>query len=167
MKRAAIILFSLLFSAELNAQTGKTDLINQINADIWIPFIKGVNENRPDLYNSTLAPDFYWVSAGAKTRIMNFQEYVDDAAKVMNQRTGKSVSTKLEIRFLERNVNESFASEKTIIKWTSQEKGKEPAVAYGIAQVFSKRVNGVWRKYVQYVYAESSTAEVYENAVEM
>lgn len=114
-------LLSLVVFKSADAQSSREDLIKQINIDIWYPFLKGVNENNPTLYNGILASDFYWVMTGTKTRIMNTREYIDDAAKVMTQRSEQKITTELSVRFLERNLNDELASEKCVIKWTTLE----------------------------------------------
>ncbi len=163
----AVVLVSAWNCSDLYAQPDKSALLAQINQDIWIPFITGVNTNNPSLYNGVHAADFYWVRGGTRTRIMNYQEYVDDARIVMDGRAARNIRTELDIRFLERNVNNEFASEKCIVKYTSTEPGKEPVTSYGITQVFSRHEPVGWRKIVQYVHTEPATEEMYLNAEAM
>jgi hypothetical protein len=161
-----ITIFSILFFLVVGAkaQTNKAELLAEINRDIWIVFLNGVNNNNPAMYNSVHSKDFYWVMEGIKTRIMNFEEYVEDAAKVMKDRETKGIKTFLDIRFTERNINNEFASERCVIKFVSAEPHKNPVESYGYTHVFSRRENGVWKKVVQYVMTEAATKEVFENA---
>lgn len=149
------------------AQTDKTILLKELDQQIWSPFLKGVNTNNPTLYNGVCSDDFQWVAGGQKTRIMNLQEYIDDAAKVMDDRGNKKIVTELTARFLERNVNDVFASEKCITRYTAKEEGKEVMVSYGISHIFSKKINGIWKKYIQYISTEKATSEMYEQAMPM
>lgn len=162
-------IFTSLVIAMLLVFTGlaqsKTELIAEINRDIWKPFLLGVNTNNPDMYNGVHSHDFYWVMEGSKTRIMNFREYIDDAAKVMGDRTTKGIKTILDARFTERNINSEFASERIIIKYISIEPGKEPVEFYGYTHVFSRKENGVWKKMVQYVLSAKASKEEFENAL--
>ena len=158
------ICISSLLCLYSNAQPLRTELLKQINSDIWLPFLQGVNQNNAEVYNSVHSKDFYWVSGGTKTRIMNFKEYVEDAKKVMSERKQKSIITKLNVRFLERNINEEFASEKCVIQYIAEEAGKPATTHYSITQVFSKKVNGVWKKSVQYVYTDKISSETFESA---
>jgi hypothetical protein len=159
-----ILILTLLLPFFVTAQPSRADLLKQINTDIWYPFLKGVNENNPGLYNSVHAGEFYWVLAGTKTRIMNFNEYVFDADKVMSQRAAKGITTELSVRFLERNVNEEFSSEKCVIKWISKEPDAKPLTSFGMVQVFSRKINGVWKKVVQYVHTESASEQIFSSA---
>lgn len=164
MNRISILSIMLFLVLEAKGQTKKTDLLAEIDRDIWITFLNGVNTNNPDMYNSVHSKDFYWVMEGIKTRIMNFQEYVEDAAKVMKERETRGIKTILDVRFTERNINNEFASERCVVKFVSVEPHKNPVESYGYAQVFSRKENGVWKKVVQYVLTEAATKEVFENA---
>lgn len=167
MTRKKIIFICLLLPLFSLSQTNRTELLNQLDQHIWIPFLKGVNTNNPSLYNGVCSSDFQWVAGGQKTRIMNLQEYIDDAAKVMGDRGNKKISTELTARFLERNINDVFASEKCITRYTAKEEGKEAIVSYGISHIFSKKINGIWKKYIQYISTEKATSDMYEKATPM
>jgi hypothetical protein len=162
--RKTILILTLLFPLWATAQSSRADLLKQLNSDVWYPFLKGVNENNSGLYNSVHADEFYWVLAGTRTRIMNFKEYVADADKVMSQRAAKGITTELNVRFMERNVNEEFASEKCVIQWISGEPDAKPTISFGIVQVFSRKINGAWKKIVQYVHTESVPEETFNTA---
>ena len=159
------ICISSMFSVYGNAQVSRAELLKQINSDIWLPFLQGVNQDDAELYNSVHSKDFYWVAGGTKTRIMNFKEYVEDARKVMSDRKQKSITTTLHVRFLERNINEEFASEKCVIQYVATEAGKPATALYSIIHVFSKKENGVWRKYVQYVNSDKISSDTFESAL--
>jgi hypothetical protein len=163
MKKIILIL-TLLFPLWTTAQPSRADLLKQLNSDIWYPFLKGVNENNARLYTRVHADEFYWVLAGTRTRIMNFKEYVADADKVMSQRAAKGITTELNVRFMERNVNEEFASEKCVIQWISKESDAKSTISFGTVQVFSRKINGVWKKIVQYVHTESVSEEMFSLA---
>jgi|GEM_PF-1192413 len=152
----------------LRAQTDKAALLASINKDIWQPFLDGVNQDKPALYNSVNSKEFNWVRGGnGKTRIMNEEEYREDARIIMEDRKKKGIQTELEVRFLERNLNDNFAAEKCVIKFTSRQAGKVPEVAYAMVQVFSRKENGVWKKLVQYVLPDPVAATVFESAAAM
>lgn len=154
----------LCFPLTVCAQSQLDSLRKQIDRDIWIPFLQGINTNNADLYNSVHSKDFHWVAGGNKTRIMDLPAYIEDAAKVMTDRKNKGIQTIVDVAFLERNLNETFASEKCVTRYTAIEPGKEPLVMYGIAQVFSRKVEGIWKKCIQYVSTEKTSKELFEQA---
>ncbi len=162
--RKIVLLCMVAFPVFIFAQTRQDSLRRQIDQDIWIPFLQGINTNNADLYNSVHSKDFTWVAGGNKTRIMDLPAYIEDAAKVMTDRKNKGIQTIVEVAFLERNLNETFASEKCVTRYTALEPGKEPLVMYGIAHVFSKKVDGVWKKFIQYVSTEKASRELFEQA---
>ncbi len=132
------------------AQTIRLSSREQLNHDIWIPFMKGVNANGPALYNGVNSKYFHWVMDGEKPGIMNHDEHVEDAAKVMNSRAAKGIITEIEIRFLERNIHKEFASERIILRYTPLEKGKDTVHYYSKGLVFSRKEKDVWKRLVQY-----------------
>lgn len=146
------------------AQKLEQEWLAELKKDIWIPFVTGVNSNNPDIYNGVNSTDFYWVQDGARPRIMNLAEYIEDARLVMNRRTSKGIGTQLEIRFIQRNVTAQFASEKCVIKYTSTTPGKEPEIFYGMAHIFSRKENGVWKKLIQHAFTEEVTQDMFEAA---
>lgn len=165
--KSILNLTPLLFVFILNESKAQsqTDVWAELNRDIWKPFVEGVNTNNPEMYNGVNAPEFYWVQDGARPRIMNLTEYIEDARLVMKSRTDKNIGTSLEIRFIQRNVTTEFASEKCIIKYTSTNPGKEPEIFYGLVHVFSKKENGVWRKVIQHASTESADKDQFDKSI--
>jgi hypothetical protein len=162
MKTLSVIGF--LFAPLISKAQTNQEILAELNRDIWKPFIEGVNTNKPELYNGVNSTDFYWVLDGAKPRIMNLPEYIEDARIVMQSRISKGIATNLNIRFLQRNANKDFASEKCIIQYTSTSPGKQPEVFYSIAHSFSRKENGTWKKLIQHANTEAATKEMFEAA---
>jgi hypothetical protein len=156
--------FLLLLTSVTHAQTSHDEQIKALNNDIWIPFVKGINSNDPAMYNTVNAKDFYWVTDTPKPRIMNLIEYIEDARVVMNSRTAKGIKTEIEIRFLNRNINHEFASEKCAVKFTAVSSDGKTEVFYSAMQVFSRKENGVWKKWIQYSLNEPVSKEQFDNA---
>ena len=138
--------------------------IAEINRQMWIPFVEGVNTDKPELYVGVHSPEFYWVAPGPNGRVMDLREYDEDSRKVMKDRQAEKAKTTIEIRFLERNVRESFAAEKCIMKYVLERPGKPAETGYGIAHFFSRREKGVWKMWLQHGSREKATAEMFEAA---
>lgn len=158
MYKAPFIFTALLFSAVCSAQTAE---LQQLNKDIWLPFLLGVNSNKAELYNQMNAKEFLWVSSGKKTRIMDAAEYKLDAISVMQQREQQKTGTVIDVRFTERHVNGNFAAETYIMKVVYSEQGKAPVTGYGWGQNFSRKENSGWKKLVQYSMNKSATEQEY------
>lgn len=135
-----------------------------IDRQMWIPFVEGVNTDNPELYVPIHSRDFHWVAPGAKGRVMNYAEYDLDSRQVMERRKKANERSEVEIRFLERNIRESFAAEKAIIRFTLVKEGQAPQTSYGIAHYFSRKEDGVWKMLMQYGSTEKATAEMFAAA---
>lgn len=146
------------------SQTNKPVLLAEINQQLWIPFLEGVNKGKDELYIDIHSKDFYWVMGGSKPRIMNFKEYEDDSRMVMQKRKKEDATTHLDVRFLERIVNNEFAAEKCVFAYTLQEKNKNSQTFYSIAQIFSRKENGKWKMLVQSVSTEKATIDTFQGA---
>ncbi len=163
LKMAILIIGLLCLKTTAHSQSTKESDRQQLNHDIWIPFMKGVNTNDPALYNGVNSKDFHWVMDGEKPRIMNHDEHVKDAANVMNSRAAKGIVTEIEIRFAVRNIHHSFASEKIILRYTPIEEGKEPVHYYSAGLVFSRKENDIWKRLIQY-HIGPATPEEFDKA---
>jgi hypothetical protein len=156
------LLIMLPFS--MYGQSPKSLLLKDINRDVWLPFLEGVNTDKDELYIAVHANTFYWVKGGSQTRIMNFKEYEDDSRMVMGKRRKQGILTKIDVRFVERVINAEFAAETCVFKYTSEEKNKQPQIAYNMAKIFSHKENGVWKMVIQSVHNEAVTEETYQQA---
>ncbi|HEY0141387.1 MAG TPA: nuclear transport factor 2 family protein [Thermoanaerobaculia bacterium] len=148
------LLVLLLLAFPVAAQTA------DIDRQMWIPFVEGVNTDKPELYVGIHSPEFHWVAPGGKGRVMDLAEYDVDSRMVMERRRKNGERAEVEIRFLERNVRAAFAAEKAIIRFTLFKDG-QAQTSYGIAHYFSRKENGVWKMLVQYGSTEKGTAEMF------
>jgi ketosteroid isomerase-like protein len=144
----------------------RADLVAEIDRQLWQPFVNGVNDNQPALYNGTHADDFHWVAAGSGTRIMDAAVYSEDSRKVMDERAAKGIRSRMEVRFLERHIDGAFAAERAVVRFTTIAPGKPDDVSYGTMHVFSRKRDGSWKKIIQYVEGPA-TAETFERAAPM
>ena len=157
-------LFLLFAPVFLAAQDNKETLLRELNNQVWLPFMKGVNSNDSSLINGVNAAGFYWVKQGGKDLILDAQAYAADSYKVMQDRKEKGTTTTVEVRFLARTVSPFFAAEKCITKYVLHERGKEASVSYSIMLVTSGKVEGRWRKQLQYSAGETATAGQFAQA---
>ena len=155
----------LLGALNGTAQDTKPELLAALNEQMWLPFLEGVRTDHSELYVGIHAEDFYWVAPGSKGRIMNLKEYDDDSRMVMERRMKTGATTGLQVRFLERNINTEFASEKAVVKFTLYKSGQPAETSYAIVHYFSRKENGKWKMWMQFGSAEKASAEIYENAV--
>jgi hypothetical protein len=139
-----LVFFSLVF-LPTTAHPGEAQLLQEINQQVWLPFLEGVNTGKDQLHVDGHSREFYLVAGGRNPRSMNFTEYEDDSGKVMQDHRSNNISMKVAVRFKERTSNQEFAREKCIFVFTSQEKAKAPQSVYSIANIFSRKENGFWK----------------------
>ena len=162
MKAIITTLFSVIGIVAFS-QT-KTELLSEINRDVWTPFQQGINTDVDRLYIDVHSTGFHWVDPGSKGRIMDFNEYVEDSKMVMARRRSNQEKSEIEIRFLERNVKGDFASEKCISKFSTIKPGVETQTGYGITHYFFRKESRTWKMVLQYNTTEKATEEMFMNA---
>ena len=140
--------------------------IAELERDVWHPFLRGVRSDSAPLYVGVHSRDFRWVAPGSRGRIMDRAEYDADSRLVMRRRRDEGGSSEIDVRFLERNVTESFAAEKVVTRFAVRRPGREPEVGYGIAHYFSRREgDGVWRVLLRYASPDRATEATFGAAV--
>lgn len=149
------------------SQPSKPALLNEINKDMWKPFLEGIKHDKPELYLNIHSKDFYWVATGKDSRIMNYKEYDIDSQGIMQKRSQDGATSELEVRFLDRTINNEFATEKCVMKFTFRKPNQPPQVGYGVSYVFSRKENGVWKMLVQHANAEKGSVEIFNQAAAM
>ena len=153
----ALVLLLVLPIAVLAQGSSKTDHLNDLNRQMWLPFIHGINTDDAKLYVGIHSEDFQWVAPGSNGRLMNLQQYAEDSIAVMKRRKAEGARSEVEVRFIERNVNSSFAAEKCVMKFTLHREGQLPATSYGVAHYFSRKEDGRWRMFLQYGSTEKAS----------
>jgi hypothetical protein len=163
MKQFLLLLMAGSLTQVLKAQHDSLTILQQIDQQIWIPYMQGVERNDASQYNGINSTAFYWVVDGKKPLIMNHSLHVADAARVMNKRKEQGISTRLEVRFVERNVSDSFASEQVLIQSTLANAEGKTETGYSRVHVFSKLENGKWKRWIVH-YLGSATPEAFAAA---
>lgn len=159
-------LFVLLLAAPqlIAAAPPKGRNLEAINRQLWKPYIASILTDTAEQYVGVHSADFYWVAPGNQGRVMNFTEYDEDSRAVMKRRKEAGERTEVELRFLERNVTDTFAAEKCIIKFVLHQPGKPPQTSYGITHSFSRTEDGVWKRWLQYGSREAATEALFSSA---
>lgn len=160
---AALTLLLITVPAIAQGKT-KAQQLRDLNRQMWLPFIEGINRDRPDLYVGVHSSDFRWIAPGNTGRIMDLEEYDQDSRSVMKRRKEAGEQTSVEFRFIERNVKGGVAAEKCVVKFVLQRKGKPPETSYGIAHYFSRNENGVWKMFLQYGSRDVATEAMFLQA---
>ncbi|MGZ8377035.1 MAG: hypothetical protein ACXW61_11400 [Gemmatirosa sp.] len=154
-----------VLAGSLHAQPTERDRrLAELDRDVWRPFVEGVRRDSAPLYVGVHGRDFHWVAPGDSGRVMDRAEYDADSRMVMRRRREEGGTSEIDVRFLERNVTESFAAEKVVTRFVIRRPGREPQIGHGIAHYFSRREGGVWRIQLRYGSTERATAATFDAA---
>ncbi len=167
MKVKLIILILLTLPFTGLSQTPKSQLLQELNSDMWRPFLLGIRADSAELYVGIHSEHFYWVAPGSKGRMMNLDEYDDDSRTVMARRQASGATSEMEVRFIERNITGEFAAEKAVVKFMLKTPGQAAEPGYGIVHYFSRKENGRWKMWLQYGSTEKATEQTYNSAAAM
>lgn len=153
MKKAFVscLLFALLWShaAAFAQNSSATKWLEEINRDVWIPFLAGVAQNDDSLYVHVHSRDYIRVQAEGRL-ILSYATYVDDTRAMMRQYAESGIGLSMQVRFEERIVNGQFASERGISKVVFAAEDGTARVYYGRFHTISRKEDGVWRILADY-----------------
>lgn len=145
-----ILIFLMSLAIACNAQTEQ----QEINEQVWKPFIKFFNENNTAGFMSVHSKDVVRSPRDAKT-VWNWEEYNKQQSlgdkediKVKRKRT-------LELRFTERIVNKDIAVEVGVYKTSYGENQNY----YGRFHVVLKKESGIWKILVDTDSTEGGTID--------
>lgn len=139
------VLFSLVFIAGASDAIGQADsLQQQINEQVWKPFIKSFNSNDDKAFSEVHSEELTRVEQDAN-RIIGFAEYFKQLPDSI-QKKQQAWKKNIELRFIQRIASNGRAFEVGYYK-TSMENtvtGKKH-VGYGKFHVLLRKENGVWK----------------------
>ncbi|GHH53178.1 YybH family protein [Lentzea cavernae] len=126
-----------------------TDLLRQLNDDIWHPFrLTYARLDAPaflSLYSSTLIR-----AGGPAKQVLGFSEYADQTEKWFAELADRDSSVSISFRFVERIAENDVASERGIFQLVSTRADGGERTFYGRFHTYSRRTDGRWRICVDY-----------------
>jgi ketosteroid isomerase-like protein len=116
----------------------------EINAQVWKPFIQTFNERDTKGFMAVHSKDVVRSSRDSK-KVLNYDEYYKEQEQ--GDKRGLTSGTKrdLELRFTERIANSNQAIEVGIYKTSVTRKDGTTQSYYGRFHVVLRKENGVWR----------------------
>ncbi len=157
------VIFFLLLSAGLSAQD--STIMKQINDDVWTNFEEAFITYDVDLFKSIHTQNILRIPADKKV-IVPSDEYFESQDKSFKWIRENDYQAIMELRFIERIGNTSYASERGIFKFTVIDDEKNERIFYGKFHVLLEKKNGTWKIFVDYDSNEKGTitAESFEKA---
>jgi ketosteroid isomerase-like protein len=141
---ARMIVFLVLANLALGQSQSPAQWLEEINRDIWKPFLSGVAKNDEALYLNVHSKEYVRVQAEGRL-ILSSDTYVDDTKTMMARYKSRGTDLTMDVRFEERIVNGEFASERGVSKVVFATKGAAPTVYYGRFHTISRKENGKWK----------------------
>jgi ketosteroid isomerase-like protein len=159
MKKKLIII-ALFSCAAYNCYAQSDSLQQQINEQVWKPFIKAFNSNDDNGFSEVHSRDVIRVEQDAR-RIMGFEEYfnpISDAQKIKRDEWNK----KIELRFIQRIASNGKAFEVGYYKTTMENKlTKQKQVGYGKFHVLLRKESGLWKIVMDADAHEKTNEEIF------
>ena len=167
MKKIVLLCCGIFFALMLQAQEFKTYpkihiptdsahilRLQEINRDIWQPFIEAYATNNAEQYLRLNAPDLIRTVGSRWISIEKFAPY---AEKVRSDFAAPGRKVGIGFRFFERVADENSASERGIYRFSRFNEKGERRDYYARFHVFHKKINGKWQIMVDYDSNEDET----------
>ena len=162
MKQIILLLYMIFIGLTTNAQ--ENVLTNEINAQVWRPFIRAFGNGDDELFKSVHSKEVIRVMQDDK-QIIGYDKYfkkVPDSIKAKWGDWKKSI----ELRFTQRIASDDKAFEVGFYKTTStNSKTGEKRSGIGKFHVLLRKENGVWRILMDADTAEGASEENFNKAM--
>jgi len=146
-----LILFIFIASSAF-AQTAREEINNQV----WKPFIKGFTEGNTDLFMGVHSKDLTRASRDAN-EIINWSQYYAQMKEGNDKRKSGGARLEIELHFTERINNDNQAIEVGVYKTTFVSANGKRLPGYGRFHVVHRKENGTWKILVDTDSSEGGT----------
>ena len=152
MIRISKILLLSLFVLPAFAQTTQ----NEINEQVWTPFINAFSSGNTDLFMSVHSKDL--VRSGRESKeVLKWEQYYEQTKKGNENRAKRQGQLSIELRFTERIGNEKQAIDVGVYKTSYTGKDGNVNSSYGRFHVVLRKENGKWKILVDTDSSEGNT----------
>ena len=155
MKKALLL---LVFLPIIEAPS--QDYQQEINDQVWKPFIKAFNDLDADGFLAVHSKDLVRSPRDSKT-ILTWDEYLQQQRKGNDWSKNNNTTRTLELRFTERIASATQAIEVGIYKTTNTNNKGESRSFYGRFHVVLRKENNIWKILVDTDSSEGNT--IHEN----
>lgn len=161
MKNPWMIIFVLL--CHLPAVAQSDSLQQQINEQVWKPFIESFNNYDAEGFMSVHHPEVLRVVQD-KGVLKNFGEYAESTASGMQSGKENNRQRKLDLRFTQRIASPEHAFEVGIYKLMVNSPDGTSRSFYGKFHVMLKKTDGAWKILLDADTAEGAGEEIFQAA---
>ena len=132
-----------------------TDLLRQLNNDIWHPFRLAYAKLDAPAFLDLHAPELIRASSQTK-QVSGFADYSDQTEKWFAELADRGSSVTISFRFVERIAANDLASERGIFQIVSKRSNGDERTFYGRFHTYVRRTDGRWRICADYDTDERS-----------
>ncbi len=129
---------------------------NEIDKQVWKPFIEAYNRHRSEEFLALHSKDLIRSPRDAK-QVLNWEQYLKETKASDKQDIEEKIKRVLELRFTERLDNSIQAIEVGVYKSTYQFANGTSQVFYGRFHVALKKEKGFWKIVVDTDSSENNT----------
>ncbi|NUT99885.1 MAG: nuclear transport factor 2 family protein [Saccharothrix sp.] len=133
-----------------------TDLLTQLNHDVWEPFRRAYAELDAQAFLAVHSPDLIRAGGPAK-QVLGHADYGRDIGEFFARVAANGDSLSIALRFTERLASADLASERGVFRIEAVKAG-EPKVFHGHFHVFCRRTDR-WRITVDYEPVDAATED--------
>lgn len=134
-----------------------TDLLRQLNNDIWHPFQHAYSKLDARAFLNLHAPELIRAGGPAK-QVIGFGDYSDQIEEWFAELAHRESTVTISFRFVERIASTNLASERGIFKIVSKRADGDERTFYGRFHTYARRIDERWRICVDYDTDERSAA---------
>lgn len=140
-----------------------SDQWEELNRDIWQPFVRAYHALDAETFLSLCRSDMIHAS-GAAGQIHRFDEYARQMREFFEMVAEHRDQVDIEFRFSERIVADGAASERGLFRLSVTPAEGEPRTRYGRFHTFSVLTEGRWQFLVDYDTADGADAAAFDAA---
>jgi ketosteroid isomerase-like protein len=142
--------------ATLEERTRHTELLKEINRDIWVPFSEAIKTHDFELWMSFHSSDMIR-GEGDRNKVSLIKTYSEQMKAGMARAKERGMKAALDFRFIQRSASAEAASERGVYQFTMVNDKGEKQFYYGKFHVFSRKESGRWKILVDYDSSEGGT----------
>jgi len=121
-----------------------TEVLQEINRDIWLPFIESYNELDAEKFMAIHSEDLVRVPRDAK-RIFGYEQYKKNNEEYWKRGRENGRTREIDFAFLERIYNRTMASEIGIFRVINEKDTEKEETYYGKFHVILLKKEGKWK----------------------
>ena len=155
-KKVLFSLAILVFGSQLKAQS--IEHLQQINNEVYSKFYMAFDSLDYQLMAEIHAKDLIRIPANQKM-ILDYETYIDGYKKSFQEAKEKKETRSISLRFFERIVNDSVATDRGVYKFSLNKNTPEERNYYGQFHVLLVKREGSWKILMDYDSNEESTID--------